>query len=74
MPHEMSTNEVGQGEENDEMVELRRCVQTEEWLLKLQSQGSAVWNECVGWIILLAGPWKLRADILNLAYSRLWVL
>lgn len=32
MPHEMSTNEVGQGEENDEMVELRRCIQTEEWL------------------------------------------
>lgn len=30
MPHEMSTNEVGQGEENDGMVELRRCVQTEE--------------------------------------------
>lgn len=30
MPHEMSTNEVGQGEENDEMLELRRCVQTEE--------------------------------------------
>lgn len=49
MPHEMNTNEVGQGEENDEMVELRRCVQTEEWLqMKLQTQGSAVWNECVG--------------------------
>lgn len=30
MPHEMSTNEVGQGEENDEMVELRRSIQTEE--------------------------------------------
>lgn len=30
MPHEMSTNEVGQGEENDKMVEQRRCVQTEE--------------------------------------------
>lgn len=30
MPYEMSTNEVGQGEENDEMVELRRCIQTEE--------------------------------------------
>jgi len=43
MPHEMSINEVGQGEENDEMVELRRCVQTEEWLqMKLQTQGSAV--------------------------------
>lgn len=30
MPDAMSTNEVGQGEEHDEMVELRRCVQTEE--------------------------------------------
>lgn len=38
MPHEMSTNEVGQAEENDEMVELRRCIQTEEWLqMKLQT-------------------------------------
>lgn len=74
MPHEMSTNEVGQGEENDKMVEQRRCVQTEEWLqMKLQTQHSAVWNECVGYLILLAGPWKLRADILNLAYSRVWI-
>lgn len=30
MPHEMGTKEVGQGEENDEMVELRRCGQSEE--------------------------------------------
>lgn len=32
MPQEMSTNEVGQGEENYEMVELGRSIQTEEWL------------------------------------------
>lgn len=38
MPHEKNTNEVGQREENDEMVELRRSIQTEEWLqMKLQS-------------------------------------
>lgn len=30
MPDETSTNEVGEGEEHNEMVELRRCVQTEE--------------------------------------------
>lgn len=30
MPQEMSTNEVGQGEENYEMVELGRSIQTEE--------------------------------------------
>lgn len=49
MPDETSTNEVGEGEEHNEVVELRRCVQTEEWLqMKLQTQGSAVWKENVG--------------------------